>query len=79
MKLSDIIKQHRKKSGLTQAGLARLACVGKTAVFDIEHGKTTIRFETLLKILHVLNIGVQLQSPLTGDIALQEEEEEEET
>lgn len=74
MRLGDIIKQHRKKSGLTQAGLARLAGVGKTAVFDVEHGKTTIQFETLLNILHVLNIGVQFQSPLHGTIPLGDEE-----
>lgn len=43
---------------------ALLAGVGKTAVYDLEHGKETIRLDTLLKILHVLNIKMQFSSPL---------------
>ena len=34
-----IVKWHRKKSGLTQNELADLAGVGKSVVFDVEHGK----------------------------------------
>ena len=51
-------------SGLSQAGLAKLAGVGKTAVFDLEHGKQSIRYDTLTKILSVLNITVRFDSPL---------------
>lgn len=51
-------------SGLTQAQLANLAGVGKTVVFDIEHGKQSVRFDTLSKILEVLNISISFQSPL---------------
>lgn len=62
--LSDIICYHRSKSGLTRNKLARLAGVGKTVVFDIEHAKKTIRLDTLTKILKVLNITIELKSPL---------------
>lgn len=62
--LSKIIRFHRKKSGLTQTELAGLAGLGKTVIFDVENGKTSIRFDTLLKILAVLNIKVEFQSPL---------------
>lgn len=51
-------------SGLSQAELAKLAGVGKTAVFDLEHGKQSIRYDTLTKILSVLNITVRFDSPL---------------
>jgi HTH-type transcriptional regulator/antitoxin HipB len=42
-----LVRACRKKVGLSQAELARLAGVGKTVVFDIEKGKTTIRHITV--------------------------------
>ncbi len=62
--LSEVIRIHRKKSGLTQKGLADLAGVGKTVIYDIEKGKETIRFDTIKKILSVLNIKIKFESPL---------------
>ncbi len=59
-----LVKCHRKKSKLTQIQLADLAGVGKSAVFDIEHGKETVQFNTLQKICEVLNISITLESPL---------------
>jgi len=66
--ISQIVKTHRKKSGLTQKELADLSGVGKTVIFDIENGKETIRFSTLMKILNTLNIKISFQSPLMSDI-----------
>ncbi len=62
--IPEWVARHRKKSGLSQEQLAKLAGVGKTAVFDVEHGKMTIQMDTLLRILDALNIEVQLSSPL---------------
>ncbi|HLF14128.1 MAG TPA: helix-turn-helix domain-containing protein [Bacteroidota bacterium] len=62
--LASIIRFHRKRAGLTQAGLAKLAGVGKTAVFDVEKGKKTTQIDTLGKILRVLNIGMGFTGPL---------------
>lgn len=62
--IPEFVTRHRKKSGLSQEALAKLAGVGKTAVFDIEHGKVTVQMDTLLRILDALNIEVQLSSPL---------------
>ena len=62
--LKSIVRQHRRLSGLTQAQLARLAGVGKTVVFDIEHGKESVQFDTLKKVLLALNIQLILQSPV---------------
>lgn len=58
------IRCHRKMSGLTQAELAGLAGVGKTAVFDIEHGKESVQFDTLRSVCRALNITIRLDSPV---------------
>ncbi len=60
----QVIRYHRKKSGMTQSELARYAGVGKTVVFDIEHNKSTVRLDTLLKVANVLNIRIEMHSPL---------------
>lgn len=62
--LGLFIKDHRKVAGLTQLELANLAGVGKTTIFDIEKNKETVRWDTLLAILKVLNIEVQFKSPI---------------
>ena len=62
--LAGIIIYHRKKSGLTRVELAKLAGVGKTVVFDIEHAKETVRLKSLIKILTVLNISIEFHGPL---------------
>lgn len=63
-KMARMVRFHRKKGQLTQLELAKLAEIGKTAVFDIEKGKKTVRLATLLAVLHVLNIQMGFQSPL---------------
>lgn len=62
--LSNIIKYHRKKAGLSQKVLADLAGVGKTVVFDIEKGKETVQFKSILSVMKVLNIQFSYSSPL---------------
>ncbi len=62
--INAVIRFHRKQSGLSQRALADLAGVGKTAVFDLEKGKPTVRLDTLLKVCKVLNIRLVLDSPL---------------
>jgi len=62
--LSEIIRYHRKRSGLTQIQLAELADVGKNLVYELESGKKSIRLYNLIKILQVLNIDLDFSSPL---------------
>lgn len=64
IKIGRMIHFHRKKSGLSQEKLAKLAGLGKTVIFDIEKGKLTVRFVTLFKVLEVLNIKIEFQSSL---------------
>lgn len=64
LEIGKVIKYHRKISGLSRVECALLAGIGKTAIYDIEHGKDTVQFKTLFKLLAVLNIRIELQSPL---------------
>jgi len=63
------VLRHRKAAGLSRQELALLAGVGKTVVYDIEHGKTTIRFDTLSRILETLNVEILFDSPLLRQAA----------
>ena len=65
IKIAEAVKLHRKKARLSQKSLADYAGIGKTAVYDIEHGKPSIQVNTLLKVLNVLNIRLQIQTRLT--------------
>ncbi|MEM1326093.1 MAG: helix-turn-helix domain-containing protein [Bacteroidota bacterium] len=62
--IGRIILFHRKISGLSRIQCAMMAGVGKTVIYDIEHGKESVQLNTLMKILHVLNIQITLTSPL---------------
>jgi HTH-type transcriptional regulator/antitoxin HipB len=62
--LARIVIYHRKSGRLNRVELARLAGVGKTVVYDIEHAKKTVRLDTVVKILKVLNIKIELTGPL---------------
>lgn len=61
---AQMVLFHRKKSGLSREACAQLAGVGKTAVYDIEHGKPTVQMDTIVKVLEVLNIKIRFSSPL---------------
>lgn len=65
--LASIIFQQRKFSKLSRNQLAIIAGVGRTVIFDIEHGKTTYRIDTLIKILNVLNLRLCLDGVVCGD------------
>jgi HTH-type transcriptional regulator/antitoxin HipB len=67
MMLSELVLQTRKQANLTQAELAELAGVGRTVIWDLEHGKRSVRLETLLKILAPLNIQLMARSPVTKE------------
>lgn len=62
---------HRKRAGLSRNALADLAGVGKTIIYEIEHGKTTVRLDTLIRVLATLNISVLLESPLMASFEAQ--------
>ena len=62
--LGAVIRYHRKRAGLTQIECARLAGIGKTALFDLEKGKSTTQLATVLAVCGTLNITLEPVSPL---------------
>ncbi len=72
--LGPVVRFHRRRAGLSQVALARLAGVGKTLVFDIEKGKPTVRLDGVLRVLAALNIRLDWSSPLEDAFRAEEEE-----
>ncbi|MGK0184230.1 MAG: HTH-type transcriptional regulator/antitoxin HipB, partial [Halioglobus sp.] len=44
--IAKLILFHRKRAGLSRIQLAELAGIGKTAVYDVEHGKESVKLNT---------------------------------
>lgn len=65
--LGAIVRRHRKLGGLSRERLAEIAGVGKTVIYDIEHGKASVRYSTVKKVLDALNIRIRFISPLEED------------
>ena len=71
-RMGKLVLYHRKRAGLSRLALADLAGVGKTTVFDIENGKTTVQVQSLVAVLGVLNIRIEANGPFSGEFASQE-------
>lgn len=67
MHIGRMIQFHRKKAGLSRNELARLAGLGKTIIYDIEHGRLTVQFNKLMSIFEVLNIKLTFNSPFMNE------------
>ena len=65
---AKVVQFYRKRSGLSREKLGQLAGVGKTAIFDIEHGKTSYQIDTLLKIIDVLNLKFHVEGVFNGEL-----------
>jgi len=72
--LADVIRMHRKAAKLSRDKLAEISGVGKTVIYDIEKGKETIQLDTLRKVLSVLNIKIELTSPLMDNLRIMKNE-----
>ncbi|MFO7948986.1 MAG: helix-turn-helix domain-containing protein [Candidatus Fermentibacteraceae bacterium] len=62
-----LVRHHRRKAGLTQLELADLAGVGKTTVFDIEHGKASVQIDSLLAVMDVLSMRMEIGGPFVEE------------
>jgi HTH-type transcriptional regulator/antitoxin HipB len=60
-KIGLLLKEARKKAGMTQEELALLINTKKTAISRIEKHGEDIRFSTILKIAKALNIQLELR------------------
>lgn len=73
-KIGAMIRHYRKKANLSQKALADRAGVGKTVVFDAEHGKPTIQFDTILKILQAIDVRLLFRTD-SAQVEFKEEQE----
>jgi y4mF family transcriptional regulator len=59
--LGQRIKERRRRLGITQADLARLASCSKPSVIAAENGKPTLRLDKLMAILQVLGLRLSVE------------------
>jgi HTH-type transcriptional regulator/antitoxin HipB len=64
--LGRAVRQARRDRGLTQDDLALASGTGRRFVFDLEHGKRTVRLHSVLAVLAALGLSVELH-PATGE------------
>ena len=57
------VREARKKQGVSQTVLAQLSNVGLRFLCEVEHGKSTVRFDKLLSVLTSLGITLRLEMP----------------
>lgn len=58
--LGQLVRQQRKLMGLSQKALAEHAQVGLAFLYELEHGKPTVRFDKVLAVLEVLGVTLTL-------------------
>ncbi|MEX0600679.1 MAG: helix-turn-helix domain-containing protein [Rhodothermales bacterium] len=72
--LGRIVRYHRKRAGLSRAALSDLAGTGTTVIYEIEHGKKTVQFDVLRRILGTLNLKLLVAGPLLNEYMSQIDE-----
>jgi y4mF family transcriptional regulator len=63
VQIGELIRDTRKKLGVTQKDLALTSGTGIRFVIDLEHGKETCEIGKALAILNTLGIGITLTPP----------------
>ncbi len=58
--LGQALRSARKQLGLTQSELALAAGVGVRFIVDLEAGKTTVRLETMMRVIEALGGQIML-------------------
>jgi y4mF family transcriptional regulator len=61
--VADSVRRARKEQGISQTVLAQLSNVGLRFLCEVEHGKSTVRFDKLLSVLTSLGITLRLEMP----------------
>jgi len=61
--IGKVVRETRKRLGVTQKGLALTAGTGLRFVIDLEKGKETCEIGKALTILHTLGIRLMLTPP----------------
>ena len=61
-RIAFAVRQRRKSLGITQHTLAQRAGCGLVFVYNIEHGKPSLRFDKLLDVLDVLGLELVVKA-----------------
>ena len=65
--LGPLLRYHRERAGLSRRALSALSTVSETAIYDAEHGKPTVRLDTLYALLGALNLSLHAHGPLVAE------------
>ena len=74
-RMGEALRERRRRLGLRQVDLCDLAGLGPAFLYELEHGKATVRLDKVLAVLRVLGLSLELREgsePL--QIALNPEE-----
>lgn len=61
-RIAFAVRKRRKSLGITQQALAQRAGCGLVFVYNIEHGKPSLRFDKLLDVLDVLGLELVVRA-----------------
>ena len=64
--IAEVVRQRRKRLGVTQQALAQMAGCGLVFVYNIEHGKPSLRLDKLLDVLAVLGLEIVVTAGSSG-------------
>lgn len=67
--LGALIRDERKKQGLTQASLGKMTGLNQTTLSMIEQGKPSVQLQTILLLLAALKLNMQAGSAENRDAA----------
>jgi len=62
MTIGEIVKENRKRIGLTQVQLANYANVSHKFIVELENDKKTIELNKLYDVLNVLDLTISIVS-----------------
>jgi HTH-type transcriptional regulator/antitoxin HipB len=67
--LGALIRDERKKQGLTQSALGKMTGVNQTTLSLIEKGKPSVQLQTILVLLAALKLHLQAGSHESSNVA----------
>ena len=58
--IGALVKETRKKQGISQEKLAGVAATGTRFISDLENGKETVQLAKVLKVVNALGLGMYI-------------------
>lgn len=65
--IGEVVKEYRKKMGLTQVELATYAKVSPKFIIELENDKKTIQLDKLYDVLNVFDLTIVVKSKKEAD------------